>query len=205
MKTPATRRRAFSLIEMLVALSITGTLLAATFTALDASFKSYKATTDGASTNVISRMLMYRMMSMIRTGQNFGPYPDDPLDPAQNPIVDSQSIEFQTNFNASTNSWSVIRLEARATTDPQRGPFELWYLRTDFANAVAGQTEQHPLLTGIERLSFNLNYDVGPRLRRATVDFTVRANDYQAASFDNGLEAPTIRLVSSVCPRRLDE
>lgn len=198
-------RRAFSLIELLVALTITVTLLAATMTALDTSFKSYKATTEGASTNVIARMVMHRMLAMIRTGENFGPYPADPLDPTQNPIEDSTFIEFETNRVVATNSWRVIRLEARATSDAARGPLELWYVRTDFSNGVEGDTEERPLLSGIERASFWLEYDVGPRLRRATVDLTVRPNDFQDASFNTGLVAPTIRLVSSVGPRKLED
>ena len=39
----------------------------------------------------------------------------------------------------------------------------------------------------------------------ATVDLTVRPNDFQAASFHSDLEAPSIRLVSTVNPRRLDD
>lgn len=205
MSTRSTTRRAFSLIEMLVALTITGTLLAATLTALDTSFKSYKATTEGASTNVIARMVMHRMMTMIRTGENFGPYPDDPLDPAQNPIIGSDAIEFEMLRDDTAGTVSIVRLEARAQSDPARGPLELWYVRTDFAGGVQQSSEQRPLLSGLERASFTLDFDVGPRLRRATVDITVRPNDFQDAAFTTGLDAATIRLVSSVCPRRLDE
>jgi prepilin-type N-terminal cleavage/methylation domain-containing protein len=53
-------RRGFSLVEMLVALTITATLLTAALTALDAGFKGYKFTTDGASTHVVSRITMHR-------------------------------------------------------------------------------------------------------------------------------------------------
>jgi len=61
------RRRGFSLVEVLIALAITGTLLTASLAALDASFKSYKLTTEGASTNVVTRLVMQRLMAMIRT------------------------------------------------------------------------------------------------------------------------------------------
>ena len=44
------RRRGFSIVEMLIALAITATLLTATLAALDTSFKSYKVTTEGART-----------------------------------------------------------------------------------------------------------------------------------------------------------
>jgi prepilin-type N-terminal cleavage/methylation domain-containing protein len=87
------RGRGFSLIEVLVALTIMGTLLTAAMTALDTSFKSYKVTTEGASTHVIARMVMSRIMTMMRTGTEFGPYPVDPLDRAQNPVL-SDYLEF---------------------------------------------------------------------------------------------------------------
>jgi len=197
-------QRGFSIVEMLVALSITGTLLTATMVALDSSYKSYKVTTEGASTNVVARMVMHRVMTMIRTGDNFGPYPVDPLDAAQNP-VSSNEIEFETFRDEATDRWRIIRLERRTATNPAQGPFELWYVQIDFTDGVESARDQRPLLTGVQDLSFTLEYDVGPRLARATFDLTVRPNDFQDASFHNDLETPTIRLVSSVAPRRLED
>jgi len=197
-------RSGFSIVEMLVALSITATLLTATMVALDSSYKSYKITTEGASTNVISRMVMHRVMTMIRTGDNFGPYPVDPLDTAQNP-VSSNEMEFETFRDDATDRWRIVRLERWTATIAAQGPFELWYVQIDFTDGVESAREQRPLITGVEDVSFTLEYDVGPRLARATVDFTVRPNDFQEASFQNDLETPTIRLVSSVSPRRLED
>lgn len=198
-----TPRRAFSIIEMLIALTITATLLTATLTALDTSFRAYKVTTEGASTNVVARLMMARMMSMIRTGNEFGPYPEDVLDPATNPLA-STFIEFET-FNDGAGNRQVIRVERREQADPQRGPFELWYVQTDIVNNVVGTAIERPMLTGIIDARFTLEYDVGPRLRRATVDLTIKPNDYQDASFSADLDTPTIRLVSTVNPRRLDD
>ncbi len=62
------RPSGFSLIEMLVALAISGLMLTAAMVALDSSFKGYKITTDSASTHVVSRLVMTRLSSMIRTG-----------------------------------------------------------------------------------------------------------------------------------------
>ncbi|MDX2130961.1 MAG: prepilin-type N-terminal cleavage/methylation domain-containing protein [Planctomycetota bacterium] len=196
-------RRGFSLIEMLIALTITATLLTATFTALDTSYRAYKITTEGASTNVIARMVMARTSTMIRTGEQFGPYPEDVLDPAQNPVV-STFIEFES-FNDGAGNRRVIRLERRDQSDPQRGPYELWYVQTDVVSDVPGTPVERPLLAGVTGASFVLEYDVGPRLRRATVDITVKPNDYQDAGFHANLETPTIRLVTTVTPRRIDE
>jgi prepilin-type N-terminal cleavage/methylation domain-containing protein len=151
----AANRRGFSLVEVLVSLMILGTLLAATMTALDTSFKAYKATTESASTNVVARMVVSRMASMVRTGTDFGPFPTDVLD------------------------------------------------ATVVGGVITG-TQQRMLLGGVRELNFRLEYDVGPRLKRATVDLTVLPNDFQAARFSTQLETPSIRLVTSMAPRRLD-
>lgn len=195
--------RGFSMIELLIALSITGTLLAATLTALDSSFKSYKLTTETASTHVVTRMVMSRVMAMIRTGTEFGPYPADVLDTTQNPVV-SDAIEFTTWEEPTTLQRRIVRVERRAQADAERGPFELWYVETNLTAGVVTSTVERPLITGVLEARFTLEYSVGPRLRRATVDLTVRPNDFQDASFSNDLETPAIRLVSTVNPRRLD-
>lgn len=196
-------RGGFSLVEMLIALTITATLLTATLAALDTSFKSYKVTTEGASTNVVARMVMHRMMAMVRTGWEFGPFPDDVLDSTQNPVV-SDAIEFTTMDDGAGNT-QVTRIERRSATEAARGPFELWYVQTTLSNGAVTASESRPLLTGVQEAVFTLEYDIGPRLRRATVDLTIRPNDFQDASFKTDLEAPSIRLVSTVTPRRLEE
>ncbi len=201
MKHNSLNRRGFSLAEVLIALAITGTLLTASLAALDASFKSYKVTTEGASTNVVTRMVMQRIMAMLRNGTEFGPYPTDVLDRTQNP-VHSSSVEFVTLDDGVNRQ--IVLLELRDPRDSNQGPHELWYVLTTFVNGVETSMEQRPLLSGVAALQFTLKYDVGPRLQRATVDLTVRPNDYQDASFGGDMTAPAIRLVSSVAPRRLD-
>lgn len=197
-------RRAFSLIELLIALSITATLLAATLGALDASFKSYKNTTETASTHVVARIVMYRLMSMIRTGREFGPYPVDPLDAAQNPVV-SDAIEFVAMEDEATEFRRVVRVEKRTATDASRGPSELWYIETDYTAGAQSAQRSAPLLSNVTDARFTMEYDVGPRLLRATVDITVAPNDVQDARMFGDLEAPTVRFVSTACPRRLEE
>jgi prepilin-type N-terminal cleavage/methylation domain-containing protein len=200
-KYPYTTRPAFSLAEVLIALAITGTLLTASLAALDASFKSYKLTTESASTNVVSRMVMQRVMSMLRNGIEFGPYPMDVLDASQNPVV-SDAVEFVALDDGVNRR--VVRLEMRETDDVASGPNHLWFIQTDFANGVETSQEERPLLTGVANAVFTLHYGVGPRLERATVDLTIRPNDYQEASFGSDMDVPVIRMVSSVAPRRLD-
>lgn len=199
----AARRRGFSMIEVLVSLMITGLLLTATLSALDASFKAYQVTTEGASSNVIARTVMHRMSAMVRTGTDFGPYPDDVLDAANNPM-DSTFMEFSLGEVA--GGTRVVRLERRDAPQGSSAPYELWYVEQtvdDAGTIVDG--EGRPLLVGLTELNFNLEYDVGPRLKRATIDLTVLPNDFQDASFKTELHTDTIRLVSTVSPRKLDE
>ncbi len=201
----AARRRAprgFSMIEVLVSLMITGLLLTATLSALDASFKSYQICTESASTNVIARTVMQRMSALVRTGTDFGPYPDDVLDASANPM-DSTFMEF--SMGPVAGGTRIVRLERRAAATGAVAPFELWYVEqvVDGAGAIT-TNEARPLLTGLTELNFNLEYDVGPRLKRATIDLTVRPNDFQDASLKTELHTDTIRLVSTVSPRKLD-
>jgi prepilin-type N-terminal cleavage/methylation domain-containing protein len=194
------RRKAFSLVEVLVSLAIMGTLLTAAMAALDTSFKSYKVTTEGASTHVVSRMVMSRIMTMVRTGTQFGPYPVDPLDPAQNPVT-SDYLEFLTR--ESGNDRTIVRIERRERSDPAEGPYELWYVQSDYTNGVRTALYAHPLISGVQDARFTLEYDVGQNLKRATVDLTIKPTNFQAAAIGGSIEAPSIRLVSSVNPRRL--
>ncbi len=205
MRTPArAARRAFSLIEMLVALTITATLLTASLAALDASFKAYKHTTDEVSTHVVSRIVMGRLTAMIRTGDEFGPFPLDVLNPAENPL-DSTFIEFTAFNDASTGLRRVVRVERRDATSADRGPYELWYHQEDFLNNVQQSTSESPLITNVQSVNFRLEYDVGPRLTRATIDMIVEPGDDQAGQVHTDLESSKLRLVASVVPRRLDE
>ena len=199
----AVHRRGFSMIEVLVSLMITGLLLTATLSALDASFKAYQVTTEGASSNVIARTVMHRMSAMVRTGTDFGPYPDDVLDAANNPM-DSTFMEFSLGEVA--GGTRVVRLERRDAPQGSSAPYELWYVEQtvdDSGTVIDG--DGRPLLVGLTELNFNLEYDVGPRLKRATIDLTVLPNDFQDASFKTELHTDTIRLVSTVSPRKLDE
>ena len=195
-------RRAFSLIEVLIALTITATLLTATMAALDSSFKSYKVTSEGASTNVVARIVMQRVTAMIRTGESFGPYPSNPL---LNPDIESTWIEFVSYRDAATGTERVVRLERR-DGDDETGPFELWYVVTEFQNGTFVSEDEANLLVGLNEVRFELEYDVGPRLKRATVDLIIQPDDLQDAAIGVAdFEAPTIRLVASASPRAYDE
>lgn len=211
----------FSLVEMLVALVISSTLLAASLQALDALFKSYQATSESASTHVVARLITHRVMAMIRTGTDFGPYPADVLDSAQNPLH-SSFVEFVSYYDPATGELHISRLEQRDQTSytvgqrqyELRGPHSLW-LVVEKQTPGGTVTEERPLLDGVESLQFTLEYDIGPRLRRATMDLHVRTGgdvyytdeggDVVQAKAAMGLfpDQPVLRFVASASPRRL--
>lgn len=194
--------RGFSLIEMLVALAISALLLTASLAALDASFRSYKVTTDSASTHVVSRIVMHRLMTMIRTGQDFAPFPADVFNPNQNPMI-SNFIEFVSVDDPANNFRQVTRLEA--VPDPN-GPIGSLMLQLILENDNNGTItrEERPLIRGLLDATFTLEYVPGPRLSRATVDLTIMPNDGEAARLALDVDAPTIRLVASTSPRQLE-
>lgn len=201
-KTHPRSRRGFSLAEVLIALTITATLLTATMAALDASFKSYKANSESAATNVVARIIMQRVTGMIRTGESFGPYPANPI---LTPNIQSNWIEFVSYRDPDAGVERIIRLERRDGTD-ETGPYELWYTVSTFVNGVFDGEEESPLLTGLNEVLFDMEYDVGPRLRRVTVDLIIKPETGGDMAVGVGkLETPTIRLVASASPRAYDE
>jgi prepilin-type N-terminal cleavage/methylation domain-containing protein len=194
-------RRGFSLIEVLIALTITATLLTATMAALDASFKSYKANSESAATNVVARIVMQRLTGMIRTGDSFGPYPANPI---LTPSIQSNWIEFVAFRDPVTGTERIIRLERRDGVGAN-GPFELWYTISTFVNGDFESVEEVPLLTGLNEVLFDMEYDVGPRLRRVTIDLIIQPEVGGDMAIGVGqLETPTIRLVASASPRAYD-
>lgn len=190
-------RRGFSLIEVLIALTITATLLTATMSALDASFKGYKATSESASTQVVARIVMQRVTAMVRTGEDFGPYP---INPITTPNIQSNFIEFISFRDPANDTERVTRLERRDAGDGS-GLFELWYVVTTMVNGTESSSDAAPLLVGLEELTFDMEYEVGPRLKRVTIDMIINPDDLQDAQIATRLETPTIRLVASAAPR----
>jgi prepilin-type N-terminal cleavage/methylation domain-containing protein len=195
-------RRGFSIVEMLVALSISAMLLTAMLTALDTAWKSYKMTTESASTHIVSRIVVHRVLAMVRTGTEFGPYPADFLDPAQNPIT-STFMEFVSEEDRLAGHDYVTRIERRDAATA--GEYELWYQRVDLSQNPPQVLIERPLLRNVKEATFILEYEPGPRLLRATMDLTVQPNDDEEMRTGiSNFETPVIRLVASASPRQLD-
>lgn len=219
------RRSGFSILELLMALAISASLLTAALVALDTMFKRYEIIGNQASTNVIARTVMHRMLSMIRQGSDFGPYPVDPTDSTQNPF-NSSRIEFVSAGLKSSGTYEVTTLEVRAATTvtinseqvKHRGPNVLWMTVTQITLGGGSTSQSFPLLDGIVACNFNLDYDPGPRLMRATIDMTVlpTGNEYQrdvagvkttdvadlsTQAVATDATSDTVRFVASTSPR----
>ncbi len=181
-------RRAFSIIEVLLAISITSLLLTSLLAALSASFHAYQATTESASRHTIARLTMHRLLALIRTGTQFGPYPSNVI---TDPIIQSDYIEFVSADG------TFVRVEYRPVE-------EALYVIVD----PTGEPTEELLLTGVapvydngERVPpFTLQYVRGPLLYRATVDLLIAEDD--AVNLDiEGSEVPPLRMVASTMPR----
>ncbi len=214
-------RRGLSLIEMMIALAISATLLTAALAALDTLFKGYKQTTESASTHVVSRIVMTRLLGMLRTGTDFGPTPSNVLATSQNPVAadyfqfisrvdidgapeEMVRIDFRyPGMEPLLRSWGVNAGEPEVDPDnpPPDGPGELWYVRLDPNASPPTVLEEHPLLTGVRSAVFTMQFDIGPRLTRGTIDMTIEPNDSQDLTIGADSVAQTIRLVASAAPR----
>jgi prepilin-type N-terminal cleavage/methylation domain-containing protein len=178
-------RRAFNLVEMLIALAITSALLTSVMVALNASFMAYQATTEVASTHTIGRLTMHRMLTLIRTGREFGPYPTDPLQP----VIGSNVIQFRNP------AYQLIELR--------------WDEQLEALLISVDGSEEYALLEGVTAqydqfgdpvYPFTLEYEKGKHLYRATIDLAIKPDDNMSVDLD-GANEQTIRLVASAMPR----
>jgi prepilin-type N-terminal cleavage/methylation domain-containing protein len=198
-----TIRRGFSMVELLIALMISSVLLTACLVALDSMFKFYETTSESASTHVVSRLVMHRVMGMIRQGEEFGPYPLGVVTPTK---IDSSYIEFVSFEDETTGQRQVTRLEKVPDLNVQ-GMFQLQYRRWDYTNGTLSGQFSYPLIRNLTDAKFTLEYDIGPRLMQATVDLAIHPEDANRSvtALASDLTTPVLRLIASATPRRLDE
>lgn len=215
-----TPRRAFSIMEMLIAITISSLLMVSLLSALDTMYKLYSVGTDSASTHVVSRITMSRLLGMVRTGSDFGPFPSNVLDESINPL-NADYFEFVSLKDENGDPLEITRVEYRLAgetadlrswgndeTEPSFGgsetPGELWLLVFDATSASTDPVREAVLLSGVERAVFSLQYDVGPKLSRATIDLVVRPDD-DDLTLTTDAPPETIRLVASAVSRQLIE
>jgi prepilin-type N-terminal cleavage/methylation domain-containing protein len=181
------RARGFSLVEMLIALAISAALLVAVLSALVASFRAYQATTEQASTHVVGRVIMHRMMALVRNSVDFGPLPEDARDRyvVTDEFVfvdeDGREIALRLDRAASALLMQVDDASEQLLLEGVRGP-------VDGTGEAVG--------------AFTLEFENGTTLVRASFDLTVDADDNASVALE-GDEVVPIRLVGSTAPRRL--
>ncbi len=179
------RRRGFNLIEVLIAIAITAALLTATLVALDASFRAYRSTTSEVSTQSMGRIVMNRLLTLLRTGTEFGPYPADP----RVSRIRSDHIEFRTQEGeVVTIRWDRVGQALTYQIEGQ-APVEL-------LDGVVGTEDAD----GNPIEPFTLEFAQGRRLYRASIDIGVEPDDVIDLGIE-GAQARRIRLVGSAMPR----
>jgi len=182
-------RRAFNIVELLIALAISAALLTATMAALDASFFAYQRTTEVASTHTIGRLALHRMLALIRTGTEFGPFPIDP----KIAIVESDFMQFRTPDGTLMEIEWVEDVETGGRLDVTVDG-ETYVL-------MEGVLEQFdPDDPDVRIYPFTLEYELGYNLYRATIDLAVVPDDNMDVTLD-GANTEVLRLIGTAMPR----
>ncbi|MEL6330516.1 MAG: prepilin-type N-terminal cleavage/methylation domain-containing protein [Planctomycetota bacterium] len=199
-RVAARGRRGFTLVELLAALTITVLVLTATVAALDMGYRGYRATQEAVTTNVSTRLVLNRLAASIRTGEEFEPYP---LNPITDPVNTYQNLSFFTASDPSSNVRTRIELDVRPANDGS-GLDELWFTRTVFTGGVVTATDSSALLDGVVDCRFITEHDVGPRLLGVTIDLTVMPRDLEDEAAAADIASPAVRMVTTASPRRID-
>ncbi|MEE2681519.1 MAG: prepilin-type N-terminal cleavage/methylation domain-containing protein [Planctomycetota bacterium] len=194
---PRGRRVGFSLVELLIALAVSAILLAATLAALQVSFRAYQTTSDQAATHAVGRMVVHRMTSMIRAGQEFRPLPDEIRDT----MVASDFIEF---YHPDTGN--LISIEWDRTTGRLNYTLDNGYPVVLLEGVVARTDEDGRVIQ-----PFLLEWEPGRRVYRVTIDLMIIPDDTISTSADRyatrsttegvSTEIKPIRLIASAMPR----
>ena len=204
-KIHSRRAAGLSLVELLVALSISVWLLTAVMVALDASFHAYATAAESASTQSSSRLVMQRVMTMIRSSTLHDAY-----DPGDASVTLGQP------------SAAPVQCVGIQMIDSQGQLVKLWWaanaaygdadLGDIFYQAAANATQ--PILEGvrIQRTAANAPYlftltsrssGGGLLLSRATMDLTVEPGADATLALESVRgTSPPVRLIASAMPRR---
>jgi hypothetical protein len=192
-RLPAARRRkALAVVELLIALAISGMVLAAVAFALDACFRAYSINQEQSDLIQRSRLAMYRIITTIRTTN------------AHQPLTADSVTAFKAGLVVSDTGIAMI--------DEHDNPITYKF---DSDNgqvlAVDAAGNEFVVLRGVRR--FEIKFEPlrsqqstrigGPydRLLRATVLITVHTTG-QSVDIDETVAAQAVTLSTSVIPRR---
>jgi len=178
--------RAFSIIEILIALAISVVLLTATMMALRASFETYRRTAERVSASVAGRLIVERAQMMIRGGVDFLPLPTGP----GGGVLESNYLSIQS----ANGIWTTIRWDPFTETIRWEDGVDSWSMLDGVTQDVSGQI--------IPRSPFRLTFRDGRWLTHATIDLVVSADNVSGTDLDME-DVPEMRFVGSAMPRRV--
>jgi prepilin-type N-terminal cleavage/methylation domain-containing protein len=200
------RRRGVSLVELLVALSISAALLTAVAIAVDASFKGYAINQSQAQLMQRARLSLNRMMTYIRSTTEHLPDDDDAQDDFENGLVTQASaIRMITKVTDATHSEGVIFRQTG--NELQMVPFTI--VGTTLTEGTA-----RTLLMGVGANDFRITFEpqrsaqaakTGSKydqLRRASIVLTIHPSATTAVTGEDANAAQSVTLSTSVMPRR---
>ncbi len=176
-------RRGFSLVEMLIALTLASLLLTAVMVSLDASFRAYRASAERVSANVQGRIIVERLQAMIRAGADFGPLPASPT----TGVFETDSLDIQmVEGDWITVAWDSVNQQLT------------WVDSTGVWPLMDGVTQQ--LESGAVLQPFRLQFHEGRWLLNATVDLVVEPELVEGLDLE-GDSTPPLRFTGSARPR----
>jgi len=180
------RRRGFSIIEILISLTISVVLLTAIMMALRASFETYRRSAERVSANVAGRLIIERAQMMIRGGVDFLPLPTGP----GGGVLESDYLSIQS----ANGTWTTLRWDQLTETIRWEDGVDSWSMMDGVSQSVAGQITP--------RSPFRLTFRDGRWLTHATIDLVVSADGVTGTDLD-AEEVPEMRFVGSAMPRRV--
>jgi prepilin-type N-terminal cleavage/methylation domain-containing protein len=217
------RARGLSLMEMLIALTITSVLLAATMLAIDASFTAYASAAKSASTQTTTRLTVHRLLKLIRTSTLHGPVKTSvPADAAwsdwptllselENELQARRGVERpsvspteQDQFTLESNYFRIwdpngdqVVLTYVDETD------EIWLTTLPHESSTASA---QPLLGGVVSGKFTifrrLTRDGLWVLKRGSATLDIKADDDSTLKLEDAHE-PMMHVEASTMPRKL--
>ncbi|MFA9480093.1 prepilin-type N-terminal cleavage/methylation domain-containing protein [Phycisphaerales bacterium AB-hyl4] len=197
------RVKAFSLVEMLIALAITAMLLTATMVAIDVSFRAYAAAAESAGTQTATRLVTHRLLTLVRTSTAHGPtLPDTSSEP---PVVYFVRDNGQVDPSILvTNYIELFDTQGRRIRIEYQEEDKQLLLTTNYGGSNANT---QPLLGGVTQCKFYAHRRQDNEgvwvLERASMDITVEPDRDSTLAIESSQTQP-VRYVASTMPRKLE-
>jgi prepilin-type N-terminal cleavage/methylation domain-containing protein len=201
------RQAGFTLIEILIAISITAVLALAVAVAIGASLTAYTTTSEMASMQTSSRLVMQKTMTMIRNASLHDAY--DPADgtvtllqptDADHPLQ-TVGVQMQLSDGNLVKIWWAVNDDY---ADSDLG--DLWYQQNTSTSQTLIERVRCLRANGGDPYVFTLasrTSDTGLLLARATLDLTVERDAATTTSMEQARAGVgAMRVVSSTMPRK---